>query len=83
MKQLDGRLGINGVAIADNGAKVVAIDDTIDVGPLPPGIGLARNQLWLFVDETQAMQQLGDPALAIGDLPGLLDIVCNLSGGEA
>ncbi|HNO75408.1 MAG TPA: hypothetical protein PKG49_07310 [Nitrosomonas mobilis] len=59
MKQLDGRLGINGVVIADNGAEVVAIGDTIDVEPLPPGIGLTWNQLWLFADEIQAVQQLG------------------------
>ena len=39
MKQLDGRLGINGIVIADNGAEVVAIDDnTVDVELLPPGI---------------------------------------------
>jgi len=54
-----------------------------DEGVLPPDIGLARNQRWFFLDESQAMQQLGDPALAISDLPGLLDIVCNLPGGEA
>jgi len=35
LEPLDDRLGINGVVIADSGAEVGAIDDTIDVGPLP------------------------------------------------
>ena len=34
LEQLEGRLGINGVVIADNVAEAVAIDDTIDVEPL-------------------------------------------------
>jgi len=41
LKQLDDQLGINGVVIAGNGAEVVAIDDTIDVEPLPPAFALA------------------------------------------
>ena len=54
-----------------------------DEGALPLGIGFTGNQLGLFVDETQAVQQLSDPAFAIGDLPSLLDIVCDLLGGQA
>jgi len=60
------------------GAEAGEIDDTIDVEPLLPSIGLTWNQFWFFVNETQAVQQLDDLAFAIGDLPGLLDMVCNL-----
>lgn len=35
---LDGRLGINGVVIADNSIEIAAIDDSIDVEPLPTGV---------------------------------------------
>lgn len=38
MKQLDGRLGINGVVIANNGTEIAAIDDAIDVEPLPTSV---------------------------------------------
>ena len=38
LKQLDCRLGVNGVVITNDGAEIAAIDDAIDVESLPPGI---------------------------------------------
>ncbi|SCZ85272.1 hypothetical protein NSMM_370051 [Nitrosomonas mobilis] len=34
-------MGVTGVVIANNGAEVAAIDDTIDVELLPPAFALA------------------------------------------
>ncbi|HNO74772.1 MAG TPA: hypothetical protein PKG49_04005 [Nitrosomonas mobilis] len=41
MNTINARLSINGVVIANNGAEVAAIDDTIDVELLPPAFALA------------------------------------------
>lgn len=38
LQELDRGLGVDGVVIADNGAKVATIDDAIDVEPLPAGV---------------------------------------------
>ncbi|MCQ8127296.1 hypothetical protein NP596_02400 [Methylomonas sp. WSC-6] len=35
LKQLDRRLGIDGVVIADDGTEIIAVDDAIDIEPLP------------------------------------------------
>ena len=38
LKQLDCRLGVDGIVIADDGTEIAAIDDTIDIEPLPTGV---------------------------------------------
>lgn len=35
LKQLDRRLGIDGVVVADDGTEIIAVDDAIDIEPLP------------------------------------------------
>ena len=38
LKQFDRRLSIDGVIIANDGTEIAAIDDTIDIEPLPTGV---------------------------------------------
>ena len=50
----------------------------VDKRPLRFGIGLAGNQLGLFVDIAQAVEHRGHPPLAIANGPALLDVASHV-----